>query len=149
MWLREIGVCGFKMDPSDAKFTYTVYSCTWHYLKALARYVNEAGRSFKFLSPHKSASALFRKKNIILRKYKENLQDFFFLKDRCLGLYYMQNIPQDFILFAIDTWALWKDSMSQLVWRYQNSLSWHKIDSSLLTLFKDISDGESTSYPAW
>ena len=97
MWLREIGVCGFKMDPSDAKFTYTVYSCTWHYLKALARYVNEAGRSFKFLSPHKSASALFRKKNIILRKYKENLQDFFFLKDRCLGQYYMQNIPQDFI----------------------------------------------------
>ena len=97
MWLREIGVCGFKMDPSDAKFTYTVYSFTWHYLKALARYVNEAGRSFKFLSPHKSASALFRKKNIILRKYKENLQDFFFLKDRCLGLYYMQNIPQDFI----------------------------------------------------
>ena len=97
MWLREIGVCGFKMDPSDAKFTYTVYSCTWHYLKALARYVNEAERSFKFLSPHKSASALFRKKNIILRKYKENLQDFFFLKDRCLGQYYMQNIPQDFI----------------------------------------------------
>ena len=148
MWLREIGVCGFKMDPSDAKFTYTVYSCTWHYLKALARYVNEAGRSFKFLSPHTSASALFRKKNIILRKYKENLQDFFSWKTGVLVNTICRTFRKISFLFAIDTWALWKDSMSQLVWRYQNSLSWHKIDSSLLTLFKDISDGESTSYLA-